>query len=197
VLGVERKEAGWSQEPLNTPDPRRLSFPLVTDPRAPPLRPERHIPNSIATLRRRLIVALVEHLPRCPCCGAGRVTPRKRNLLHSKTNAASSILSSSIKLNALGRASPSNKPEMHDLASPARGGATSALARHDHFEDAGRAIADFEPHDVAHPLLMGRCHRAAIVAEGQETAVEGIEGSGRDEGLYQRCLKRVRLTRIA
>jgi SRSO17 transposase len=30
--------------------------------------PERHIPNSIATLRRRLIVALARTLPRCPCC---------------------------------------------------------------------------------------------------------------------------------
>ena len=47
-----------------------LPFPTVTDPEAPPLRPERHIPNSIATMRRRLIVALVRNLPRCPCCAA-------------------------------------------------------------------------------------------------------------------------------
>ena len=45
-----------------------LSFPTVTDPEAPPMRPERHIPNSIATLRRRLIAILVRRLPRCPCC---------------------------------------------------------------------------------------------------------------------------------
>ena len=32
---------------------------MVTDPAAPPLRPERHIPHSIATMRRRLIAALV------------------------------------------------------------------------------------------------------------------------------------------
>ena len=38
------------------------------DPEAPPIRPERHIPNSIATIRRRLIVALAKTLPRCPCC---------------------------------------------------------------------------------------------------------------------------------
>jgi SRSO17 transposase len=31
-------------------------------------KPERHIPNSIATIRRRLIVALAKTLPRCPCC---------------------------------------------------------------------------------------------------------------------------------
>jgi hypothetical protein len=39
-----------------------LPFPPVTDPAAPPLRTERHIPNSIATMRRRLIIALAQHL---------------------------------------------------------------------------------------------------------------------------------------
>jgi Transposase DDE domain len=48
----------------------RLPFPKVTDPETPPLRPERNIPNSIATLRRRLVLALVKNLPRCPCCAA-------------------------------------------------------------------------------------------------------------------------------
>ena len=33
-------------------------------------RPERHIPNSIATIRRRLSAALVAMLSRCPCCVA-------------------------------------------------------------------------------------------------------------------------------
>jgi SRSO17 transposase len=49
---------------------RSLRFPTVTAPGAPPLRPERHIPNSVATMRRRLIVALVRTLSRCPCCAA-------------------------------------------------------------------------------------------------------------------------------
>ena len=49
---------------------RDLPFPTVTDPGAPPIRPERHIPNSIATMPRRLIVALARTLPRCPCCNA-------------------------------------------------------------------------------------------------------------------------------
>src|SRR5262249_36236753 len=49
---------------------RDLPFPTVTDAEAPPIRPERHIPNSIATMRRRLIVALAKTLPRCPCCNA-------------------------------------------------------------------------------------------------------------------------------
>ena len=56
------------------------TFPPVIDPKAPPLRSERHIPNSIATLRRRLIIALIEHLPRCPCCGAQKMTRSKLNL---------------------------------------------------------------------------------------------------------------------
>jgi hypothetical protein len=37
--------------------------PTVTDPAAPPLRPERRVPNSIATMRSRLIAALVRTLP--------------------------------------------------------------------------------------------------------------------------------------
>src|SRR6202011_4782067 len=49
---------------------RNLPFATVTDPEAPPLRPERHIPNSVATMRRRLIVALVKTTSRCPCCAA-------------------------------------------------------------------------------------------------------------------------------
>jgi SRSO17 transposase len=44
---------------------------------APPLRPERHIPNSIATIRRRLSAALVATLSRCPCCIAP-ISPQNR-----------------------------------------------------------------------------------------------------------------------
>ena len=35
-------------------------------PRGAPLRPERHVPDSIATLRRRLVVGIAQRLPRCP-----------------------------------------------------------------------------------------------------------------------------------
>ncbi len=35
---------------------------------APTLRPERHTPNSISTLRTVIAVALANELPRCPCC---------------------------------------------------------------------------------------------------------------------------------
>ena len=55
-------------------DSKHLPFPIVQDPRDPPLRPERHVPNSIATLRRRLAVGLAHALPRCPCCL--RIQPR-------------------------------------------------------------------------------------------------------------------------
>jgi SRSO17 transposase len=58
------------QDQVSPRSSRDLPFPMVTDPEAPPIRPERHIPNSIATMRRRLIVALARILPRCPCCNA-------------------------------------------------------------------------------------------------------------------------------
>ena len=63
------------REPIPPQDlvpPRRsckLPFPKVIHQEEPPLRPERHVPNSIATVRRRLATALAERLPRCPCCG--------------------------------------------------------------------------------------------------------------------------------
>jgi SRSO17 transposase len=57
---------------------RHLRYSTVTNPEAPPLRPERHIPNSIATVRRRLIAALVSKLPRCPCCAASIARSMRR-----------------------------------------------------------------------------------------------------------------------
>jgi hypothetical protein len=33
-----------------------------------PIRPERHNPLSIISIRRRLTVDLARRLPRCPCC---------------------------------------------------------------------------------------------------------------------------------
>src|SRR5207342_2684688 len=47
---------------------KRLRYPKVIDPAAPPLRPERHVVNSIATIRVKLAHALTQRLPRCPCC---------------------------------------------------------------------------------------------------------------------------------
>ncbi|MGY4403859.1 hypothetical protein ACVIYL_004662 [Bradyrhizobium sp. USDA 3315] len=47
---------------------RSIAFPQITDPADLPLRTQRHIPNSIATMRRRLEHGLVRMLSRCPCC---------------------------------------------------------------------------------------------------------------------------------
>jgi SRSO17 transposase len=56
---------------------KNLLFPKVTDPEAPPIRPERHIPNSIATMRRRLMMALAQRLSRCPCCNRSNKHKRR------------------------------------------------------------------------------------------------------------------------
>ena len=53
---------------------RRLRYPKVSDPAAPPIRPERRVENSIATIRKQLTVALAKTLARCPCCQS---TPRR------------------------------------------------------------------------------------------------------------------------
>ena len=55
---------------------RNLPFPRVADPEAPALRSERHVPNSIATMRLRLNAGLVATLSRCPCCARPTMRPR-------------------------------------------------------------------------------------------------------------------------
>jgi SRSO17 transposase len=79
------------QEPQTKADPRRLSSPTVTDSAAPPLRPARHIPNSIATLRQRLIVALVERLPQCPCCGTRKVMGPQLTIRYEKASICDAV----------------------------------------------------------------------------------------------------------
>jgi SRSO17 transposase len=54
---------------------RNLPYAKGTSPEDPPLRPERHVPNSIATMRRRLVAALAATLSRCPCCAARNRRP--------------------------------------------------------------------------------------------------------------------------
>src|ERR687896_2022031 len=61
---------------------KRLAYPEVSDPAAPPLRPERHVPTSIASMRTRLIVALVRTLPRCPCCQQVNTPGPTRRRIH-------------------------------------------------------------------------------------------------------------------
>ena len=57
---------------------RRRTMPRLPDgyrPRGAADRvPERHVENSIATIRKRLTVALAKSLARCPCCQS---TPRR------------------------------------------------------------------------------------------------------------------------
>jgi hypothetical protein len=47
---------------------KRLPFPKLAPDGTPPLRPERHVPTSIATLKMALAYGLAQLLPRCPCC---------------------------------------------------------------------------------------------------------------------------------
>lgn len=47
---------------------RSLPYPPTSGPAAP-LRRQRHVPDSIATLRLELAAALIARLPHCPCCG--------------------------------------------------------------------------------------------------------------------------------
>ena len=56
------------------------AYPKVTDPAAPPIRPQRHVPNSIATIHRRLAVAIARTLPRCPCCARSFTRSTRRAL---------------------------------------------------------------------------------------------------------------------
>jgi len=78
---ISERETIPPSRPRSTGPFPKLAVPDSYRPRAPPLRPERHVPNSIATMRRRLIAALVSTLPRCPCCAEPirRPAPR-RNL---------------------------------------------------------------------------------------------------------------------
>src|ERR1044071_7399678 len=57
---------------------KRLEYPEGSNPEEAPLRPERHVRTSIATLRRRLIVGLVRRLERCPCCQRGHPPTEER-----------------------------------------------------------------------------------------------------------------------
>lgn len=51
-----------------SPDGKRLSYPPVSDPAVPPIRPELHVPNSFATLRLKLAQPLTRTLKRCHSC---------------------------------------------------------------------------------------------------------------------------------
>ena len=77
---VSERGAFPPQQLLPKCSSRNLPYPKVIDPEAPPLGPERHVPNSIPTLRRRLIIELVANLSRCPCCAAKTQRRLRSNL---------------------------------------------------------------------------------------------------------------------
>ena len=43
---------------------KNIPYTEIIDPADPPVRPERHVPNSITSVR----IAIARALPRCPCC---------------------------------------------------------------------------------------------------------------------------------
>ena len=47
---------------------RHLRYPEVSDPADLPIRPERHVPTSITTIRITIARVLARKLSRCPCC---------------------------------------------------------------------------------------------------------------------------------
>ncbi len=55
-------------------DAKRLPYPKITS-RAVQRRAQRHVPDSIPTLRHRLSILLAALVPRCPCCGKRRTDP--------------------------------------------------------------------------------------------------------------------------
>jgi hypothetical protein len=69
---ISEKETIPPQEIPAPGEARNSPFPLVIDHEDLPLRSQRHMPNSIATLRIRIARTLAHALPRCPCCGQMR-----------------------------------------------------------------------------------------------------------------------------
>jgi hypothetical protein len=66
--------------PQNNPTPfssKNLPYPEIIDPADPPIRPERHVTNSITSVRIAIAPAISRTLPRCPCC---QHTIRRTNL---------------------------------------------------------------------------------------------------------------------
>src|SRR5206468_4923734 len=62
-------QSGWRISPLSRwPSSRPLAYPNVSSRGALPVRPERHVPESIATIYRLLGAALARGLP-CVMCG--------------------------------------------------------------------------------------------------------------------------------
>src|SRR5882757_492391 len=70
-------------------------------------------------------------------------------------------------------------------------------ARHDHLHDSGGAIADFQPHHIAHPLLMGQVHRPAIMSESEKALMNNVERGPGSEPFHHGGLHGVRSPGVA
>ncbi len=67
-LIFERETIPPSGASTTTRFKKNLPFPKVTDLEVLPARPQRHIPDLIATMRERIAIAIARTLHRCPCC---------------------------------------------------------------------------------------------------------------------------------
>jgi hypothetical protein len=65
---------GYTRGRLAPTQRQAFCHPPVSDPAAVSLRPGQHVPDSIATVRRCLTVALPRSLERCPCCALRETT---------------------------------------------------------------------------------------------------------------------------
>src|SRR5262245_51022157 len=78
-----RTPSWWPKGPLFPPHKRVaalsskcLPFPKITGRGALPIRTQRHVPDSIATLRYEITAYLAATLERCPCCTKPRSTQK-------------------------------------------------------------------------------------------------------------------------
>src|SRR5262245_3884486 len=82
---LPRMLSWWPKGPFFPPHKRVaarsskcLPFPEITSRGALPIRTQRHIPDSIATLRLEIAAYLAAKLERCPCCAQPRSNRKNR-----------------------------------------------------------------------------------------------------------------------
>src|ERR1019366_4727725 len=59
---------------------RNLPYPTISDHAALPIRVQRHVVNSIAAVRARIVKALISRLSHCPACHHQQVTGRTQSI---------------------------------------------------------------------------------------------------------------------
>ena len=71
AYGFLLSERGAFPPPQNPATPvsaKNTPYTEIIDPADPPVRPERHVPNSITSIRIAIARTIARALPRCPCC---------------------------------------------------------------------------------------------------------------------------------